>query len=226
MRRILRSRLAIAIAASVLTITAIGGITYATSTTSGDTYYACAAVNGMIRPSWIRLNTAPTKCPATTDHIVQWAAGGQPIAPKAGIVIPLSGPVSMTRPGLQGNSPVAEWAAVDTSMCRSLVAYVKYSGESPGAIGDSLNLAVRDELPGQSDAYRGVVGGEGTEIVLPVQTAGPFTGTGRASFASASGVIGPKTVLRGSLYWRNAGNSVEPGLTVTVDQAWLYCTPY
>ncbi|MEY4372327.1 MAG: hypothetical protein RL219_1096 [Actinomycetota bacterium] len=204
----------------------VGAINEPAATTSGDTYYACAAVNGMIRPSWIRLNTAPAKCPVTTDHIVQWAAGGQPISPKAGIVIPLEGPLTLTRPQGSQESSKVEWPAVDTSMSKSLAAFVKYSGTTDQQASTFVRLTALQRLAGDTTNFgemRADVAGDYGTGGIPLGP-GAFTASGGAAFAAErlGAIVGPSTAITAQLYTTGPA----PALTLTIDQAWLYCTPY
>src|SRR5262245_51724258 len=83
--RLLRSRVAVAIASVMVGMSFAGTVAYAATTrsdTNSDIYYACVGTTGaardQVRPGTIRLNHPPTKCPNKTDTITSWNAEGQP----------------------------------------------------------------------------------------------------------------------------------------------------
>jgi type VI secretion system secreted protein Hcp len=77
-RRVLGSRLAVALFAVMLTAAVVGGVSYAVtpSGSGSDTFFACSSVAGVVRSSTIRVNQAPATCP-TGDTVRSWNAQGQ-----------------------------------------------------------------------------------------------------------------------------------------------------
>ena len=56
-----------------------GGVAYAVvinPPNSSDRYYACVSPAGVVKSGTLRLNVAPSKCPAATDQVRSWTAVG------------------------------------------------------------------------------------------------------------------------------------------------------
>ena len=223
--RVIKSRTGIAVVTFMVTAGMIGGATYATTSSTTDVYYACASLTGNIRASSIRLNSAPTRCSSTTDHVVQWDAAGQPIQPKAGRVIELANGMTITKPPTGGVTHV--WPAVDTSECSSLRAFVAYSADGASR----FDISAQIMLPGDTGTYgslrserdsgyyteAGTTEGEVSSYLVTVAYAGGSTN-------NMFSIPPPATALRISI--NNQFYSSEPEVNMTITKAALYCTPY
>jgi len=82
LRRILGSRLAVAVVASVTTAVLVGGVTYAVAanTATANTYFACSR-NGSVNQNTIKVNSAPTCGSGST--VVSWSQTGPQGVPGA-----------------------------------------------------------------------------------------------------------------------------------------------
>ena len=100
--RILGSRWAVALIASVATAALVGGVSYAVADTAsgGGTFYACSNSAGAVRAASIRVNSPPTSCP-TGYAVTSWNAVGPTGAQGAvgqASVVALAPPAAVTCP--------------------------------------------------------------------------------------------------------------------------------
>ena len=215
-KRLIKSRLAIAFATFALTAAMIGGATYAATSSPTDVYYACATLTGNIRASSIRLNSEPVRCSSTTDHVVQWDAAGQQIQPVAGRVIPLEGGIVLERAAGVASGNSHTWPAVDTSDCKTLSVMISYDYASGGQQNrDELQIKFANKLPQDETTYGYLQIGYprlnyGSNVIT-------LTNTGLA--------IPPLGALQ--VYPSNGGSDgIETATTTTLNTVSLYCTPY
>lgn len=208
---------------------AIGGVAYAVVVApdnAGDKYYACVSSAGVVKSGTIKLNTAPTTCPSSTDVVHSWAAGG-PTGPSGatGATGPqAAGPTTrVIRVTDQSFSVSAAQVGpvlgpVDTSECRSIS--VHWSGANMDGV------YVYDVDPESGDQLMSVP-------YKVMQSYGPATSAGGsarpawaniypydqaiASFADAGGAVGPRTSVQ------FAANSPGGG---TIRHVWLDCVPW
>ena len=226
----------------------IGGATYATTSSTTDVYYACASLTGNIRASSIRLNSAPTRCSSTTDHIVQWDAAGQPIQPKAGRLITLEAGKTYTR---EAASPTKletlTWPAVDTSECKGVIPILKF--ESQVTDPDPTDLTAlqiasasvssegyygTEEVAYRTDTYRSVSPNYFEDLRFAPPRSGSLLTSLRSlkrdDGLSAAEESAQRTALEISISSSplqvGFGGPIDRGIRVIVSTAALYCTPY